>query len=162
MDELIYADPCSRVRCRIVYTAEGEFEVPRHIYRLESANTYGWQVRFTKRSKYFADGQHGGSADASLEAAKEHLRAVWRPIQWKTRRGVSRARGDLPAGVRVIEKREPRTTTVYVVATHPRYSERRFRVGPQGRFTESELQQVIEKATQCRASWLEQIPVPIR
>ena len=72
-------DPCDPSRCREDISPDGkQHAVPRHINRIDSDSTHGWQVRYAGRSKLFSDGKHGGWSGA-LEVAKNHLRSVFNP-----------------------------------------------------------------------------------
>ncbi|MGH8466996.1 MAG: hypothetical protein ACRER5_22880 [Pseudomonas sp.] len=72
-------DPCSPECCRSVNVAFlGELMVPKHITRIENSRSAGWQVRFTRPSRFFSDAVSGGP-EASLDAAKNHLRAIYLP-----------------------------------------------------------------------------------
>lgn len=156
-------DPCAPSRCRKVYIdAMGEVvNVPRHIRRLDGARVRGWQVLFSRPSRYFSDNQYGGPGKA-LTAARKYLRSIWRPEEWQTSRGVNPVTREPTTGVRLVLVESRGIGYWYAEATHPAKGQapRRFYIG---RTRKAErVKAARDKALQQRAEWLASHPVPTR
>lgn len=160
-------NPCHPDRCRSCEVDGVEYQVPRHISRVDipGRNTHGWQVRFDTPSRFFPDDAGGRAAKttaASLERAKTYLRLIWTPEPKRTRRDLPRQRGRV-AGVRLVNVRRNNSRHWYVEATHPgKGTPRRFYYGTDRTKTAERKQAAMKQAIATRHRWLEKTPVPTR
>lgn len=161
-------DPLGADRCRRRdVPGVGQVMVPRHIVRIDTGNTHGWQVRFEQPSKFFADPlrmARGAAALSSLESAKAHLKAIWKPVG-KSRIFRNRAgkAGNPVPGVWTEAQERKGSTIWYVVAGHPdgrRY--RRFYVGTRATYSPARLQAAQTRALEQRRAWLAEYIPPLR
>lgn len=156
-------DPCAPSRCRKVYVdAIGDVvNVPRHIRRLDGARVRGWQVLFTKPSRYFSDDQHGGPRRA-LTAARKYLRSIWHPVELQTSRGLNPVTRRQTTGVRLVFVETNGRGYWYAEATHPSkgHAPKRFYIGRTRK--PERVKAARAKALEQRAEWLASHPVPIR
>lgn len=59
-------------RTHVIFSGES-FEVPKHIVRLDSRNTHGWQLRFGKWTLYSDHSNDGSGAAKALKLASAEL-----------------------------------------------------------------------------------------
>ena len=159
-------DPCNADRCRtqFIQAAGRTLRIPRHIKRLDTRSTAGWQVTFDKPSRYFGDNGHGGAA-AALRAACQYLRKIYRPEPKDTGRGLNRKTGQRTDCIRLVSKTMANQRVYwYVEASHPARNvpARRFFVGTNQTMTQARLQRARRKALAQRRSWVSEYPVPVR
>lgn len=132
--------------------------VPRHIVRIDTKNTHGWQVRYRGVTKFFSDGipRAVSAALASLEAAKRFLHGVYdgphiARITTETSRKAIRT--GIP-GVRLVGTLRPnrRVMEFYAEATPFRSDDaaKRFYIGTERTLTAERLDEAIEKASKVR------------
>lgn len=153
-------DPCAIDRCRVVFVFGDALDVPRHIVRIDTRSTHGWQVRFRKPSKFFSDGVSRPSQ--SLNAAKHYLRSIYAPVPKKTSRDQSRRPPPVKA-VGITTKRDYRGHW-YVVATSPQKSkaDKRFYFGNDQTRTPTREAHAFKRACAARKRLLAETPVPVR
>lgn len=123
--------------------------VPRHIVRCDSARVRGWQVRFDKPFRLFSDGLHG-SAEASFQAAKRHLRKIWRPEPSH--------HGQLPGPPRII--RDNRGAW-YAVTAVPNGA-KRFYIGMDSTYTDLRKRHALKRAREAQRSAYADFQQPLR
>lgn len=161
-------NPLGADRCRTRdLPGVGRVEIPRHIIRVETGSTHGWQVRFEKPSKFFSDPrgmERRPAALSSLEQAKAHLKAVWRPRTKSriTRIGPGKAGNPVP-GVWVEAREQAAGTFWYVICSHPDgVTHRKFYVGSRSTYTPARLELAEARALEQRRAWLEAYVPPLR
>lgn len=158
--------PLAASRCRtILVEGVGELQVPRHITRATASKaSWGWQVRFSKPSKYFPDPRDlppDQAAKASLEAAKAYLVSIWQPnphVRVRTGAGYG---GNPIAGVRLhTVKPRPDSKHYWVVsAFHPAKLgvAKQFWIGSDAKYTEARRKEAEMKAITQHRKWLAEI-----
>lgn len=158
--------PLAASRCRTVLVeGVGELQVPRHITRTRASKaSWGWQVRFSKPSKYFPDPRNlppDQAAKASLEAAKAYLVSIWEPTPHVRVRTGAGYGGNPIAGVRLhtVKPRPDSKHYSVVSAFHPakRGVAKQFWIGSEAKYTEARRKEAEKKAIEQRRKWLAEI-----
>ncbi len=144
-----------------IFTGE-EFDVPRHIVRLDHRATHGWQLRLGK-SKLFSDHSNDGSgATAALGLATDELaRRIARmpaPTGLRTQRRADKAHG-MPLGVSGPSKRQRDGSgpiQYYLQVTYPvpggKSVNRSVYIATENTLTKVKYQAALEKAIALRDS----------